>query len=570
MEYTRQLIDFFPDRIRDRIDQDEDTLIAHFANAIQPGLDAAIDIIENEPDFYDPEICPVGMIDWLGQLVGLAKAGNNHLGLGLGSAWTNQHKRMAIARAWHYWQIKGTTLGVTEAISIWLDWNPTPGNSLEIKKPFGEVPIHTPPQWAGWNRPYYHELIVPYRQVRRWGGGEIPGDNHLTNYSYLPPVGSQTSLDGFIQVPVAAGAEQLVSNINTGIAIPDLTIAAGVQRLAQRQLIRSRGAANSTNRPWMHFLIEQGGWGKISPSIAHLNPEIWSARTDAVPFTWLNLTPTIPVPLTAATTADLFCQSSSWRLTVITTDEAYSVRPITNYLLDATGKGKFVPTQSQETQSIEFAFTPIRIAAIRRIQITYLGAAVLNFVPTKALHLDPLIQFGVVAKFAATIGVALPVVGVALDVPIVGVELTPLPIVRIGYSQINSEGTDTNATLLIGQYFYLSRAGSVLNPLTVTVNFSGTAIYGSDWFKAGESPSNYTTASATVTFAIGASSADLVVKIRADALVEPDEYLIATIVPAADITLIPGENFATLTILDDDVLPVNPLSATYLNYVLIT
>jgi hypothetical protein len=139
--------------------------------------------------------------------------------------------------------------------------------------------------------------------------------------------------------------------------------------------------------------------------------------------------------------------------------------------------------------------------------------------------------------------------------PIVGVELVPLPTVRIGYDLTVAEGTDTNAILLNGHYFYVTRTGSNVRPLTVTVNFSGTLTYGSDWFKAGESPSSYTTASATVTFAIGASSAELPVKIRADALVEPDETLTATLAPAANIILIPGENSATITVLNDDFLP---------------
>lgn len=415
MEYSRQLIDFFPRRILDKIEVDEDNLLAHFAEALQPGIDKAIDAIEAEPDWYDPELAPAEMLDWLGQFVGLGLSGNDYLGLGLNPAWSTDRKREVIGRVWQYWQLKGSDLGVKEAISIWLDWDPSINNSLEINKPFGQESTHTPPQWAGWNQAYYSELIVPYRQARRWGGGEIPGDNHLSNYAYIPPVGTEFSLDGFIPVPVVIGAETLVADINAGLTIPDQTITAGVQRLAQRQLVRSRGAANSTNRPWMHFLIEQGDWGKISPDIARLNPEIWSARTDAVPFTWLKLTPVNPVVLATPTNITLFCQKSSWRLTVITDEDAYSVTPTSGYLLDGTGQGKFVSDQTPETQELEFLFTPIREAKIRRIEIAYAGAVVLNFSPTEPLGLNPLIQFGVLTKFAATIAVALPIVSVIAE-----------------------------------------------------------------------------------------------------------------------------------------------------------
>lgn len=431
MEYTRSLIDFFPDRIRDRIDRDEDTLIAHFANAIQPGLDRAIDAIEDEPDFYDPEICPAELLDWLGQLVGLARSGNSYLGLGINPLWANQQKRTAIGRAWQYWQIKGTILGVNEAISIWLDWVPNGKNALEINKPFGDKPHHTPPQWAGWNLPYYQELIQPYRQLRRWGGGDTPEGTRLTNYEYLPPIGTEFALDGFTTVPIAPGTETLVANINAGISIPDVTISAGVQRLSERQTIRSRGAANSSARPWMNFLLEQTDWNKISPDIAELNSEIWSAKTDPVPFTWLSITPVDPLALSATTLIGSFCRKGNWRLTVVTADDAYSVEPICSYLLDPLGNGTFGQSQPVQTQTLEFAFAPARPARVRQIQLTYAGNPVLDFVPTVPLAIDPAIVFGVIAKVRATIALQLPTVGVVLNLPTVGVVVNPASPYRI-------------------------------------------------------------------------------------------------------------------------------------------
>lgn len=447
MEYTRSLIDFFPDRIRDRIDIDEDTSIAHFANAIQPGLDLAIDVIEDEPNFYDPDLCPIELLDWLGQLVGLARAGDNYLGLGISPAWTSQHKRMAIGRAWQYWQIKGTRLGVAEAISIWLDWNPTGENSLEIRRPFGEAPTHTPPQWAGWNAPYYQESIAPYRKVRRWGGGDAPQDTHLSNYAYLPPVGTRYALDGFVPAPTTT--ETLVANINAGTPIPDATIAAGVLRLSERQRLRSVGAANSSNRPWMHFQLDRTDWNQISPQIGRLNPEIWSAAADPVPFTWLQLTKVSPIVLGAPTLIRSFCRKTNWVLTVVTDDDAYSVSPITSYLLDSAGAAKFAQTQNVELQQLEFAFIPLRPTKIRRIQITYAGAPVFNFVPTQSLQIDPAIVFGAIAKVSATITRELPTVGVRVDLPTIGVRVD-LPTYRILATEgLNPVVTNTNYEILI-------------------------------------------------------------------------------------------------------------------------
>jgi phage tail-like protein len=450
VEYTRQLIDFFPDRVRDRIDRDEDTAIAHFANAIQPALDRAIDAIENEPDLYDPDICPIEHLDWLGQLVGLARSGTDYLGLGLNPNWSNQQKRSVISRAWQYWQIKGTRLGVTEAISIWLDWNPSRDGELEISKPFGESPVHTPPQWAGWNQPYRQELIHSYREIRRWGGGDIPGENYLTDYNYLPPSGFQLTIDG-VEVTGDPGAvSTIVKDINTGIAIRYQNLTEAILDSSRRQLVRSKGSANSSNRPWMHFGLEREAWNRVAPDIARLNPEIWSARTDAVPFTWLKLTPVTPIQLPAPTTVGSFCNKSNWRLTIITGADAYSIEPIVSYLLNPDGSGKFKRTQTRETQYLEFLFDPVRVDRIHRIELSYAGLIVLDAVQNPTLAIDPAIQFGAIVKIAADTTLDLPTVGVVLTLPKVSIQLdTPPPYKILATSSDDPVVTDKGYEILI-------------------------------------------------------------------------------------------------------------------------
>lgn len=402
MEYTRQLIDFFPDRVLAQIDADEDALIAHFANAVQPGLDRAIDTIENEADFYDPDLCPIDLLDWLGQLVGLARSGNNYLGLGLSPDWSNQHKRMAISRAWQYWQIKGTNLGITQAISIWLDWEPSVGNTLEIRKPFGVKPIHTPPQWAGWNQGYYQELIQPYRQVRRWGGGDTPSGLYSSNYKYLPPVGTQFALDGFTEVPIAANSETLVADINAGRPIPSPTISAAIAGASERQLLRGKGSANGPHRPWQHFDLDRIGWGKIVPDIARLNPEIWSASSDPISIGWLDLGNGEPLTLGSPSISRHLADKQQWQLTIVTRGDAYAISPLTLYFLD-NGNPSYTAAVGNRLAYLEFAFSPLRAEEIVRYQLTYRGTVCREVVLNPALKLDPLVVAGFTDRVAVEI-----------------------------------------------------------------------------------------------------------------------------------------------------------------------
>lgn len=419
MEYTRQLIDFFPDRVRDRIDANEDTAIEHFASAIQPGLDLAIDIIDREADIYDPDICPPELLDWLGQLVGLARAGTDYLGLGLNPAWSNPRKRQAINRAWQYWQLKGTRLGVAEAIKIWLDWQPAGTNQLQIIKPFGDRPGHTPPQWSGWNYGYYQELIQPYRHIKRLGGGDLPQGIHPSNYRYLNPIGRQFELNGFKSIPIVPGSPTLVADINAGISIPDPTISAGVDRLASRQLLRDTGAAHSTDRPWLHFDLDRSNWPQISPDIARLHPEIWSGRADPETFTWFDLSPISPVALATVAYASSFTAKHNWQLTIVTQADAYAIAPIGLCFTNPDGSGRYDRTSGMETARIEFVFTPLRAETIERWELTYRGVVCAQGQVDK-LAITPDIHLGCWGRIAALVA-RLP----TIEVEVVGSSSIP-------------------------------------------------------------------------------------------------------------------------------------------------
>ena len=100
-------------------------------------------------------------------------------------------------------------------------------------------------------------------------------------------------------------------------------------------------------------------------------------------------------------------------------------------------------------------------------------------------------------------------------------------------SELLTPGTPNN-----GQ-FLLTRSGDTSNPLTVNIQFSGTAVSGADYFQP---PS-------TVVFAAGSQSARVNIGAIADDLSEQPETIILTVAPGAGYE--PGaQNTATVTILD--------------------
>lgn len=550
MEYTRSLVDFLPDRIRDRVIQDEDTAVGHVIAAIQPSLDIIIDAIEHEADLYDPAICPPQFLDWLGQLVGLARSGSDYLGLGINPAWTDARKRLAIASCWQYWQIKGTSLGVEQALKIWLDWEPNPLSRWERVAPFGLLPEPTPTLWAGWNAAYYQELLLPIRQIPKLGGGGTPSSElYLSNYLYLPPVGLKYESSAFSPIEVAPDAETLVANINAGAVIPDANITAAIVRAGQRQLLLPTGAAHQSNCHWQHFFLSEPDWIKVAGDIASLNREIWAAGAEVFPATWLDLTKLAPLTLVGTIPIAAFAAAASWQLVIITSLDAYAVKASNGYLLDGSTP-KFIRTSSTETQYLEWFFTPLRIDRIHRIQLTYQGNVLLDYIPTEPLPIDPRVQLGITAIATATTSEYLPIVGVVLDPP------SAIQIVGVTTSGLASfdEGSPN---MVAGPATFTFRRGtstSVNQLLTIYFTLAGTATYGNDYNIETASYCGFDGTQGFATFAPNQLSVNVRFTSVPDIIIEPDETVILRLKTSPAIAIDALSAVATWTILDDDSL----------------
>ncbi|WP_199332561.1 Calx-beta domain-containing protein [Anabaena catenula] len=104
--------------------------------------------------------------------------------------------------------------------------------------------------------------------------------------------------------------------------------------------------------------------------------------------------------------------------------------------------------------------------------------------------------------------------------------------------------TDGAETGLVGSVFTLTRTGDLTAALNVSYSLGGTATVGSD----------YTDSSAgTATFAAGSATATITLPTIDDAVVDPNETIIATITAPTGYT-ISGSTSATATITDNDSL----------------
>jgi DNA/RNA endonuclease YhcR with UshA esterase domain len=129
-----------------------------------------------------------------------------------------------------------------------------------------------------------------------------------------------------------------------------------------------------------------------------------------------------------------------------------------------------------------------------------------------------------------------------------------LPTVTIQATDAEAAETNPGQTPNPGR-FTLTRTGSTTHALTVKYSIGGTAIGGTDYTIGGTSTSvNFTNRMGTVTFAAGASTVDILVNPIDDTLVEPSETVILTLLGSSTYQ-IGTSNTATVTILDNDVLP---------------
>ncbi len=92
----------------------------------------------------------------------------------------------------------------------------------------------------------------------------------------------------------------------------------------------------------------------------------------------------------------------------------------------------------------------------------------------------------------------------------------------------------------------------VVNPLTVNLAVSGTAVFGVDYTASGAA--SFTTTAASVVISANALSAAIVVTQISDAIQEPDKSVILTIVPQIGVSILGSNPAATATIIDDDLI----------------
>jgi hypothetical protein len=91
----------------------------------------------------------------------------------------------------------------------------------------------------------------------------------------------------------------------------------------------------------------------------------------------------------------------------------------------------------------------------------------------------------------------------------------------------------------------------IANPLTVNLSVGGTATFGVDYTVSGAA--SFSATAAILVIPGGATSATIVATEIPDAVVEPNETIILTIVPASGVSILGVNPAATSTILNDDV-----------------
>jgi autotransporter-associated beta strand protein len=141
-----------------------------------------------------------------------------------------------------------------------------------------------------------------------------------------------------------------------------------------------------------------------------------------------------------------------------------------------------------------------------------------------------------------TIGSSSSAAGTIVDVPPVVVVTPPVVSLAVNPASVNEDGT---ANLV----YTFTRTGSTGNSLTATYSVDGTANSSNDYTLN----SAFVGATATVTFSIGSNTATVFVNPSPDNLVEADETVTLTLIPAGNGQYTVGSNAAiTGTILDQD------------------
>jgi hypothetical protein len=260
MPYQQYFYDNLP--LYARLADEEKGLLKYLCDrAIQPEFDEIQGILEQQQYYYDPNN-PVswGHLDWLGQFVGLGIIEDHWLGVGINPDWQIAWKVDIINRAWQYWQIKGTSEGIREAVSMWLRFDDE--NRFLLKLPFGKNSAENNPGLWGYDTCYDDHVNKKYSERKFFAWGNYWGEYYRANYYSIQP--PQTELWDYLD---QWGDITLWDYIAPYETIQERS------RLGDREL-------------WMHFYLKEWEWNTILPDVFELNMEILPATTTATVFGW--------------------------------------------------------------------------------------------------------------------------------------------------------------------------------------------------------------------------------------------------------------------------------------------
>jgi hypothetical protein len=136
-----------------------------------------------------------------------------------------------------------------------------------------------------------------------------------------------------------------------------------------------------------------------------------------------------------------------------------------------------------------------------------------------------------------TIGTATTVTGTIIDddTPVIALSLNPTTVAEDGTPNL---------------VYTFTRSGNTSTALTVNYGVSGTATLNTDYVQTGAA--TFTSTAGSITFAAGASTANLTIDPTADTTVESDETVALTLAPSAGYTIVTTAA-VTGTITNDDV-----------------
>jgi hypothetical protein len=147
-------------------------ILRHICGTAQVEFDQIYRLLERRQNLFNPDLCPIAFLDWLGQIVGLGAIDDHYLGIGMNPDWDIRYKREVIKRAYNYFRRKGTEWGVREAIALWLQWEESHDpDKLLIYLPYGHTPHATRNLWE-WGNEWGYNSTIDFVDRLEYGSGD--------------------------------------------------------------------------------------------------------------------------------------------------------------------------------------------------------------------------------------------------------------------------------------------------------------------------------------------------------------------------------------------------------------